>query len=66
MWGNTMNSFLLQAAAEYVGVAMTGMFRTIGNGVRSFGGYVEDNPAVLAGAVILLLVMMRLLGRRRR
>ena len=66
MWGSTMNSFLIQAAAEYVGVAMTGMFRAVGNGFRSFGGYVEDNPAVLAGAVILLLVMMRLFSRRRR
>ncbi len=61
-----MNSFLIQAAAEYVGVAMTGAFRTIGNGFRSFGGHLEDNPAMLVGAVILLLVMMRLLGRRRR
>jgi hypothetical protein len=66
MWGNTMNSFLLQAAAEYVGVAMTGMFHAVGNKLQSFGGYLEDNPAVLAGAVILLLVMMRLLVRRRR
>ena len=60
-----MNVLLTQAAAEYVGVAMTGALRSVGNGLRSFGNYLEDNPAMLAGAVILLLVIVRLLGRRR-
>ncbi|MFV1986724.1 MAG: hypothetical protein ACC682_05565 [Gemmatimonadota bacterium] len=59
------NTLLVQAAAEYVGVAMTGALRSVGSGLRSFGSYWEDNPAMLAGAVILLLVIVRLLGRRR-
>lgn len=61
-----MNSLLTQAAAEYVGVAMTGLFQSMGNGLRSTGRYVEDNPIVLAVVVVALLLMLRLVGRRRR
>lgn len=61
-----MNAFLTQAAAEYVGVALTGALRGIGDGLRSAGRYMENNPLILAAAVVGLFVLMRLLGRRRR
>ena len=60
-----MNTFLTQAAAEYVGVALTGALRSIGDGARSAGRYFEDNPVALFVAVVTVIVLMRLMGRRR-
>lgn len=64
--GPIMNTLLTQAAAEYVGVAMQTLLRDMGNGLRSAGRYFENNPITLVALVVVLLVLMRLLGRRRR
>jgi hypothetical protein len=61
-----MNSFLTQAAAEYVGVALSGALRSLGTSARSAARYLDDNPIVLVVVVVVLLVLMRLLGRRSR
>ncbi|MDX1396216.1 MAG: hypothetical protein R3195_17685 [Gemmatimonadota bacterium] len=60
-----MNTFLTQAAAEYVGLALAGALRSVGNGARSAGRYLESNPVALAVAVVVVIVLMRILGRRR-
>ena len=52
-----------QAAAEYVGVAMTGLFQAIGDGATSAGAFVGSHPIPAVGGVLALLLLR---GRRRR
>lgn len=52
-----------QAAAEYVGVALTELFQGIGDGVTSAGSFVGSHPIPAVGVFLALLL---LLGRRRR
>ena len=61
-----MNTFLTQAAAEYVGVGLSGALRTLGTSARSTAAYLGDNPLLIGAVVIAVLVLMRLLGRRSR
>jgi hypothetical protein len=56
----------IQAAAEYVGVTLQMAFRSVGDGLQSFGDYLQDNPIVLVGAVLGFLLLLRLISRRRR
>lgn len=54
-----------QAAAEYVGVLLSGAVRAVRNGLYSAGSFAEDHPvAVIAGAAAFLLLLR--MGRRRR
>ena len=54
-----------QAAAEYVGVALSGAMRSIGNGLRSAGQRIEDEPLYAIAAVVAVLILLRLMRRRR-
>ena len=54
-----------QAAAEYVGTALSGAMRSIGNGLRSAGRKIEDEPLLTIAAIVAVLVLLRLLRRRR-
>lgn len=58
-------SIAAQAAAEYIGVAITGVFGAIGDGLSSLGRYVERNPALILVAVAALMVVLRVFRRRR-
>lgn len=55
-----------QAAAEYVGVALQGAFRAVGNGLRSVGDTLQDNPVIVFAIVAAGLILLRLTRRRRR
>lgn len=64
MWSARGAGMAAQAAAEYVGVLLSGAVRAVRNGLYSTGRFIQDEPIAVIAAVAAFLILLRFARRR--